>query len=97
MKLLSTRGPLLPALAATWLTATAAVHVDTVGITGVDYQNYGPAWQRVFNLPGSGVYVAWLKTGMAANYYDCATRAWRGEVDVFGSLRNAAGNLDVSL
>lgn len=79
------------------LNATAGVHTDTIGTTSIDYQNYGPVWQRVFNLPTSGVYAAWVKTGMASNYYDYTHRRWQGETDVFGSLRNAAGNLDVPL
>ena len=92
---------LLPAvvvsLVFTAVPARAAIDVDSIGTTGVDYQNYGPAWQRIVNLPGTGIYVAWLKTGMFANFYSYATRTWRGEVEVFGSQRNAAGNLAVCL
>ncbi|MEO0079223.1 MAG: sialidase family protein [candidate division WOR-3 bacterium] len=73
----------------------AAIDVDSVGTTGIDYQNYGPVWQRIFNLPGTGVYVAWVKTGMFANFYSYSTRTWCGEMGVFGTQRNAAGSLDV--
>lgn len=95
MKLLRT-GPVILGLLHAVLPCPA-VHTDTVGLTAVDYQSYGPVWQRVFNVPGIGIHVAWLKTGMAANFYSYAAGSWRGEQNVFGSTRNAAGNLDVSL
>lgn len=73
----------------------ATTKIDTIGTTGVDAQNYGPIWQRIVHLPNSGIYTAWVKTGMFANYFSFATNTWSGEVEVFGSQRNASGNLDV--
>lgn len=75
--------------------APATIKIDTIGTTGVDAQNYGPIWQRIVYLPGTGIYTAWIKTGMFSSFYSFATRTWSGEVEVFGSLRNASGNLDV--
>lgn len=75
--------------------AMAAITVDTIGTTGIDAQNYGPIWQRVIHLPGTGIYTAWLKTGMFANFFSFATNTWSGEISVFGSQRNASGSLTV--
>ncbi|MEO0073841.1 MAG: sialidase family protein [candidate division WOR-3 bacterium] len=77
--------------------ALSATRTDTVGFTSVDHQNYGPIWQRIFHLIHTGIHVSWVKTGMAANHYDFATGSWHGETNVFGSLRNASGNLAVPL
>ncbi|MCX7731732.1 MAG: glycoside hydrolase [candidate division WOR-3 bacterium] len=73
----------------------ALIPADTIGTTGVDLQNYGPAWQRIYYLPEFGIYTAWVKTGMWANFYSFPARTWSGEVSVFGSQRNAGGNLAV--
>ncbi|MGB9742479.1 MAG: sialidase family protein [candidate division WOR-3 bacterium] len=77
--------------------SSAVIKVDTIGTTGVDLQNYGPVWQRIYYLPGFGIWTAWVKTGMWANFYSAATRTWSGEVGVFGSQRNAGGNLTICL
>ncbi|UCG41816.1 MAG: T9SS type A sorting domain-containing protein [candidate division WOR-3 bacterium] len=71
-----------------------AVKVDTVGTTSLDLQSYGPVWQRVFNLPGAGIYVTWVKSGMFFNYLDYSTGRWLGETEVFADA-NVSGNLDV--
>jgi len=76
-------------------TGAATTKIDTIGTTGVDAQNYGPIWQRIVYLPGTGIYTAWVKTGMFANFYSFTTHTWSGEVEVFGSQRNASGSLDV--
>lgn len=73
----------------------AVIGIDTIGTTAVDLQNYGPIWQRIYHLPDFGIYTTWVKTGMWANFYSFATRTWSGEVSVFGSQRNASGNLAV--
>jgi hypothetical protein len=73
----------------------AAINIDTIGTTGVDLQNYGPVWQRIYYLPGYGIWTSWVKTGMWANFFSAATRSWSGEVGVFGSQRNAGGNLAI--
>ncbi|MGQ9677678.1 MAG: sialidase family protein [bacterium] len=73
----------------------ATIKIDTIGTTGVDAQNYGPIWQRIVYLPSTGIYTAWIKTGMFASFYSFATQTWSGEVEVFGPQRNASGNLDV--
>jgi hypothetical protein len=75
--------------------ALAAVSVDTVGTTTLDVQSYGPVWQRVYNLPGVGIYVTWVKSGMFYNYLDYSTGRWLGETEVFAG-NNVSGNLDVS-
>jgi len=75
--------------------ARGAVRVDTVGTTTLDAQSYGPVWQRVYNLPGAGIYVTWVKFGMAYNYLDYSTGRWLGETEVFTDT-NVSGNLDVS-
>lgn len=76
--------------------ARAAVQIDSVGTTGLDAQTYGPAWQRVYNLPGAGICVTWVKTGMFYNHYRYASAAWIGESPVFTD-RNVSGNLDVDV
>lgn len=81
---------LLPAV------AQAAVRVDTVGTTTLDVQSYGPVWQRVYSLPGTGIYVTWVKFGMFYNYLDYSTGRWLGETQVFADT-NVSGNLDVSM
>lgn len=75
--------------------ARATVKIDTIGTTGVDLQNYGPVWQRIYYLSGFGIWTAWIKTGMWANFYSFTNHSWSGEVSVFGSQRNAGGNLAV--
>ncbi len=80
-----------------FLPLRAAITVDTIGSTGVDNQTYGPIWSRLVHLPGTGVYAVWVKTGMFANFYSFASNSWQGEVEVFGSQRNALGALAVPL
>jgi hypothetical protein len=59
--------------------AHGAVKVDTVGTTSLDLQSYGPVWQRVYNLPGAGIHVTWVKFGMFYNYLNYSTGRWLGE------------------
>lgn len=75
--------------------SNAVTKIDTIGNTGVDAQNYGPIWQRIVHLPGTGIYTAWIKTGMFANFFSFTTHTWSGEVEVFPAQRNASGSLAV--
>ncbi len=85
---------LLAALATLTGRAAATVQVDSIGTTDLDAQNYGPVWQRIYNLPGTGIYVSWVKSGMYYTFYDYSTSTWLGETGVF-TERDLTGSLDV--
>ncbi len=76
--------------------AGGAVRVDSIGSTSLDAQNYGPTWQRIYNLPGTGIYVTWVKDGMFYNFLDYGSGNWLGEIGVFPE-RDRSGNLDVDV
>jgi len=74
--------------------AVGSVQVDTIGTTSLDAQSYGPVWQRVYYLPGTGIYAVWVKSGMYYSHFDCASGSWLGETGVFPE-RDISGNLAV--